>query len=200
MSNYLSPEQEDPERRIRELERGLADTNQPAPQYPAQFPDYGVSPTAGSMPTWSPTPIPSGDLGAPAFRARRGGLRWLGVLVGFVFPVGIAIAFAVPWTHLGVFEGLFGPTKVPHGGSLMVNESNRTKTIECNDGKLTLNGNNLTVTVTGHCANLFVNGHNHRVTVDSADSIQVNGMNSIVVYHSGRPGISKNGNVSVTQG
>ena len=82
----------------------------------------------------------------------------------------------------------------------MVNESNKTKTIECNDGRLTLNGNNLTVTVTGHCANLFVNGYNHQVTVDSADSIQVNGMNSIVVYHSGRPGISKNGNVTVTQG
>ena len=200
MSNYLSPEQEDPEQRIRELERGLADTNQPAPQYPAQFPDYGVSPTAGSMPTWSPTPIPSGDLGPPAFRARRGGLRWIGILVGFVLPVGMAIAFAVPWQHLGVFDGLFGPTKLPHGGSLMVNESNKTKTIECNDGRLTLNGNNLTVTVTGHCANLFVNGYNHRVTVDSADSIQVNGMNSIVTYHSGRPGISKNGNVTVAQG
>ena len=131
---------------------------------------------------------------------RRGGLRWIGILVGFVFPVGIAVAFAVPWKDLGVFEGLFGPTKVPHGGSLMVNESNKTKTIECNDGRLTLNGNNLTVTVTGHCANLFVNGYNHQVTVDSADSIQVNGMNSIVVYHSGRPGISKNGNVTVTQG
>ena len=199
MSNYLSPE-EDPEQRIRELERGLADTNQPAPQYPAQFPDYGVSPTAGSMPTWSPTPIPSGDLGAPAFVRGAVGSGGSGYSSALFFPVGIAIAFAVPWTHLGVFGGLFGPTKVPHGGSLMVNESNKTKTIECNDGRLTLNGHNLTVTVTGHCANLFVNGHNHQVTVDSADSIQVNGMNSVVVYHSGRPGISKNGNVTVTQG
>ncbi len=200
MSNYLSPEQEDPEQRIRELERGLADTNRPAPQYPAQFPDYGVSPTGGSIPTWSPTPVPSGDLDAPAFRRRRSGPRWIGILAGLVFPVGMLVAFAVPWKDLGVFEGLFGPTKVPHGGSLMVNESNKTKTIECNDGRLTLNGNNLTVTVTGHCANLFVNGYNHQVTVDSADGIQVNGMNSIVVYHSGRPAISKNGSVEVTQG
>jgi DUF3060 family protein len=200
MSNYHSPDQEDPEQRIRELERGLADTNQPAPQYPAQFPTYGVSPTAGSMPTYSPTPFPSGDAIAPTFNRKRGRLRWIGTLVGFVFPVGMLVAFAVPWKDLGLFEDLFGPTKVPHGGSLMVNESNKTKTIECNDGRLTLNGNNLTVTVTGHCANLFVNGYNHQVTVDSADGIQVNGMNSIVVYHSGQPQISKNGNVTVTQG
>ena len=127
-------------------------------------------------------------------------MRWIGIVVGFVFPAAIAIAFTVPWRDLGFLEGLFGPTKVPQGGSLMVNESNKTKTIDCNDGRLTLNGSNLNVTVTGHCANLFVNGYNHSVTVDSADSIQVNGMNTIVVYHSGRPTISKNGSVTVQQG
>ncbi len=197
MSDYLSPEQQDPEQRIRELERGLPDTDRPAPQYPAHYPDHSVSPDPGSAPTWSPTPVPSG---APAFGPRRGGLRWIGVLVGFLFPVAMVIAFAVPWRDLGFFGGLFGPTKVPHGGSLMVNESNKTKTIECNDGRLTLNGRNLQITVTGHCANLFVNGWDHYVTVDSADGIQVNGGNTVVVYHSGRPAISKNGNVTVEQG
>jgi hypothetical protein len=34
MSDYLSPEQEDPEKRIRELERRLADTSHLAPQQP----------------------------------------------------------------------------------------------------------------------------------------------------------------------
>src|ERR1700750_99999 len=58
MSDYLSPEQEDPEKRIRELERGLADTRHPAPQQPPQFPQYGVNPVAGSMPTWSHAPVP----------------------------------------------------------------------------------------------------------------------------------------------
>jgi hypothetical protein len=123
-------------------------------------------------------------------------MRWIGLLVGFVLPVGMAAAFVVPWKDFG----LFGPTKVPHGGNLMINDSNASKTVECNDGHLTLNGNNLTVTVTGHCASLFVNGSNHQVTVDSADSISVNGMGSVVVYHSGQPGISKNGNVTVKQG
>jgi Protein of unknown function (DUF3060) len=203
MSDHLSPDQEDPEKRIRELERGLADTGHPPPQQPAQFPEYGVSPTADSMPTWSPTPVPSGYQGAPTFRPTRSGqwsMRWIGILTGFVLPVGMLVAFAVPWKDLDLFDGLFGPTKVPHGGSLMINDSNASKTIECNDGRLTLNGNNLTVTVTGHCANLFVNGSNHHVTVDSADSIYVNGMGSVVVYHSGQPGISKNGNVTVEQG
>ena len=203
MSDYLSPEQEDPEKRIRELERGLADTSHPVPQQPPQFPQYGVNPTAGSMPTWSPSPVPSGYPGAPPFRAKRtgrGAMRWIGMLAGFVVPVGIAVATLVPWKDFGLFEGLFGPTKVPHGGSLMINDSNASKSVECNDGHLTLNGNNLTVTVTGHCASLFVNGSNHQVTVDSADSISVNGMGSVVVYHSGQPGISKNGNVTVKQG
>jgi hypothetical protein len=201
MSDYLSPEQQDPEQRIRELERGLGDTGRPATQYPAQFPDYGVSPTAGSTPTWSTAAVASGGgFGAPTLRPRRGGLRWIGVLVGFIFPLVMVVAFAVPWKQFGVLDGLFGPTKVPHGGSLVVNESNETKTIECNDGRLTLNGNNLNATVTGHCANLFVNGYNHQVTVDSADSIQVNGMNTIVVYHSGEPTISKNGSVTVEKG
>lgn len=200
MWKHRSPEQEDPEQRIRELERGLADANEPAPRYPDRIPDYRVSPTAGPMPPWTPAPVASGDPDAPTFRPRHGGRRWFGILVGFVLPVGMVVAFAVPWQHLGIFDGLFGPTTVPDGGSLIVNESNKTKTIECNDGRLTLNGKNLTVTVTGHCANLFVNGSNHQVTVDSADAIQVNGMNSIVVYRSGQPQISKNGSVSVTQG
>jgi hypothetical protein len=200
MPNYRSPEEEDPEQRIRELERGLADTNQPVPQYPAQYPDYGVGPAAGSMPTWAPTPVPSSEPDAPTFRPGRNRLRWIWTLVSLLFPVAMIVAFAVPWRDFGFFEGLFGPTKVPHGGSLMVNESNKTKTIECNDGRLTLNGTNLQITVTGHCANLFVNGWEHHVTVDSADSIQVNGGNTVVVYHSGQPAISKNGNVTVEQG
>jgi hypothetical protein len=203
MSDYLSPEQEDPEKRIRELERGLADTGRPAAPQPTQFPGYPGASNPGPIPTWSPTPAQSGYPGAPTFRTGPSGQRsrrWIGILSGFVLPVGIFLAFAVPWKDLGLFGDLFGPTKVPHGGSLMVNDSNATKTIECNDGRLTLNGNNLTVTVTGHCATLFVNGSNHHVTVDSADSIDVNGMNSVVIYHSGQPGISKNGNVTVEQG
>lgn len=194
MTNHLSPEQEDPEQRIRELERGLADIDQPAAQYP------DVSPTAGPMPSWSPAPAPSGSPGGSTFGQKRGGLRWTGTLVGFVFSIAMILVFTVPWKDLGVFGNLFGPTKVPQGGSLTVNESNKTKTIECNDGRLTLNGNNLAVTVTGHCANLLVNGSDHQVTVDSADSIAVNGRNSIVIYHSGEPQVSTNGSVKVMQG
>jgi Protein of unknown function (DUF3060) len=201
MSDHRSPEQEDPEQRIRDLERGLSDTSQQAPRYPAQLPNHGFSSTPGSMPTWSPpTPVPSNYPGASTFRPRRGGLRWIGMLVGLVFPIAMLVVFVVPWKDLGLFKELFGPTKVPHGGSLMVNESNTTKTVECNDGRLTLNGKNLQVTVTGHCANLFVNGWDHYVTVDNADSIRVNGGNTVVVYRSGQPAISKNGNVTVKRG
>jgi hypothetical protein len=112
MSEYRSQEQEGPEQRIRELERGLADTNQPAPQDPAQCPDCGVSPTAGSTPSWPSMPFPSGDPDARAFGRGRGGLRWTGTLVGFVFSIAMILVFTVPWKDLGFFEGLFGQTKV----------------------------------------------------------------------------------------
>lgn len=112
----------------------------------------------------------------------------------------LVLVFAVPWKQFGFLDGVFGPTKVPHGGTLVVNESNKTMAVECNDGRLTLNGRNLQVTVTGHCAHLFVNGWDHHVTVDSADGIEVNGMNTVVIYHSGRPAVSTNGNVKVEQG
>jgi hypothetical protein len=200
MSDHLSPEQEDPEQRIRELERGLADTPRPAPQYRAPLPDYGVSPTAGQAPAWSSVPSPSGNPDPPTFRSGGGGRRWIGMLAGFVVPVAVLIVFVVPWKEFGFLEGLFGPTEVPQGGSLVVNDSDEVKTIECNDGRLTLNGRNLQVTVTGHCADLFVNGWDHYVTVDSADSIRVNGGNTVVVYHSGEPAISKNGDVQVSRG
>jgi hypothetical protein len=191
MADHGSPEQEDPEQRIRALERGLADTHGPAPRYPAPLPDYRATSTTGSTPTWSALPPPG---------ARRGGPRWIAVLVGFLFPVAMVIAFVVPWRDIGFLNNLFGPTQVPHGGSLVVNDSDATKSIECNDGRLTLNGRNLQVTVTGHCVYLFVNGWDHSVTVDSADSIRVNGGNTVVVYHSGQPAISKNGSVTVERG
>ena len=203
MSDYLSPEQQDPEQRIRELERGLGDTSHPNPHQSTPFPEQAVAASAGSMPTWAPSPVRSGYPSAPMWRPGSGvqrSRRWVAVLLGVVLPLGMAIAVTVPWKDLGLLDGVFGPTQVPRGGSLMVNESNDTVTIACNDGHLTLNGTNLTATVAGHCASLFVNGWHHRVTVDSADSIDVNGMDTVVIYHSGQPGISKNGNVTVEQG
>jgi hypothetical protein len=198
MSEYLSSDQDDPEKRIRELEQGLADTSQPAPQ-PTQLPGYSYD-VSGSTPAWSPPPAQPGYQSTPFFnpqrRTRRGGPRlWIGLVIAIAF-ISPAIG-AIPWGKLN----LFGPTKVPHGGSLTVNDSNASKTVECNDGHLAINGSNLTITVTGHCASLDVNGTNHHVTVDTADSIHANGINNVITYHSGQPKISKNGiGVTINQG
>jgi Protein of unknown function (DUF3060) len=198
MSDYLSPDQEDPEKRIRELERGLADTSHPPTQQPTQFPNYGYNPASGSTPAWSPPPAQPRSQSLPGYqstpffrperRTRRGSPRlWLGLVIAIAF-ISPAIG-AIPWGKLN----LFGPTKVPQGGSLTVNDSNASKTVECNDGHLGINGNNLTITVTGHCASLDVNGTNHHITVDKADSIDANGIDNVIIYHSGEPKISKNG-------
>jgi hypothetical protein len=224
MADYLSPDQEDPEKRIKELEQGLADFNYaappqqpssypppqqpgsyPPPQQPPPVPNYGYNPAAGSTPAWSPPPVPPGYSSSPFFGSssslRRGRSRSGAVVMFAVFvPVVIGALTAIPWHSLNMF-GLGGPTKVPQGGSLTVNDNSVTKTVECNDGHLGINGNNLTITVTGHCASLSVNGTNHHITVDKADSIDANGINNVITYHSGEPKISKNGiDVTIQQG
>ena len=49
------------------------------------------------------------------------------------------------------------------------------------------------VTVTGHCASVAVDGVIHHVTLDSADAIAVDGVNNVVIYHSGAPKITRSG-------
>jgi hypothetical protein len=80
-----------------------------------------------------------------------------------------------------------------HGGSLTVKGNGETKTIACNDGYLTVDGRDETVTVTGHCARVSVDGVIHHVTVDSADTIDVDGVNNVVTYHAGSPHVTKSG-------
>ena len=113
MSDYLSPEQQDPEQRIRELERGLGDTSHPNPHQSTPFPEQAVAASAGSMPTWAPSPVRSGYPSAPMWRPGSGvqrSRRWVAVLLGVVLPLGMAIAVTVPWKDLGLLDGVFGPT------------------------------------------------------------------------------------------
>ena len=81
---------------------------------------------------------------------------------------------------------------VPQGGNLTVNDDT-TKTVACNDGHLTVAGISMTVTVTGHCGQLTVSGSSNHVTVDSADTIDADGIDNVVILHSGSPQITNNG-------
>ena len=90
---------------------------------------------------------------------------------------------------------------VPQGGDLTVNDMGTTKTIACQDGNLTLavDSGSMTVIVTGHCVQLTVSGSSNHVTVDSADYIDANGTDNVVIYHSGSPKITDSGTGNTIQ-
>ncbi|BBZ55673.1 DUF3060 domain-containing protein [Mycolicibacterium phocaicum] len=63
------------------------------------------------------------------------------------------------------------------------------RTVACNDRPISISGVSNSVTITGHCATVEVSGIENTVTVDSADKIVTSGMDNHVTYHSGTPEI-----------
>jgi DUF3060 family protein len=220
---------DDPEKRIAELERQLAERMRiaaPGPQQAAPAPPSPVSPTPYGVGSGG---APNGELygigpGAPGFRRwqlrrplRRWRLVWVLVLFWLVMiPVGNVLGGVFMRTHhypssgpRGVTQGTWpvptppttGVLTVAPGGVLSAGGAGETETIACNDGTLNLSGYGNTFTVTGHCRRLEVLGSALHVTVDSADTINASGLNIAIIYHSGTPKSTKSGtNVTVDQG
>jgi uncharacterized protein (DUF2345 family) len=150
---------DDPEQRIRELERGLSDPTPVASAF-----DYhpGFTRPPGQTPVrWS----------------------WWFVVVGLVIlvPIGLAVTgVSQVWKYIagGNFGG--GPITVARGGTLNVAGNNENKTIACNDGGLTLSANNSTIKVVGHCASLTMSGFDSHVNIENADAVEVSGFDNAV--------------------
>jgi len=184
---------DDPEKRIRELERELADATRPpqSTRYTTGDPPY----TANAPYTGDPTYVggsPYG-FGVPP-RRRKSTFPWLLIVLvlGIVVPiVASLLATFVRSTPTRSTLGngprttapSNGPTAVPQGGELRVGGNLTTRTVACNDGKLTLYGYGTTYSVTGHCASLTVGGYNNNVTVDSADTLESTGYSNTVAVH-----------------
>jgi Protein of unknown function (DUF3060) len=132
-------------------------------------------------------------------RLRRGqGLKPVSTIVaGALGLLSVVVLVAFIWQAVGASSGAI---QMPQGGSLTVKGNGETKTIACNDGHLTVNGRDETVTVTGHCSSVSVDGVIHHVTIDSADTIDVDGVHNVVTYHSGAPNVTDSGMNSVKQG
>ncbi len=148
---------DDPEKRIRELERGLSD---PTPVAPA----------------WKYDPVFTPSPSRPSMRRPILIVVGLSVLAPIVIAIVVAVNLFSNWNG----GGISGPISVPQGGALSVTGNERNDTVVCNDGKLTLSANNSAINVTGHCASLLVSGFETRVNVEKADSIEVSGYNSKV--------------------
>jgi hypothetical protein len=121
------------------------------------------------------------------------------ITAGGLGIVSLIVLIAVIWSGVA---GSSAPTQISQGGSLTVKGNGETKTIACNDGHLTVNGRAENLTVTGHCVRLSVDGVIHQITIDSADAIDMDGLNNHVIYHSGKPTVTNSGgaNNSVKQG
>jgi len=220
--------EDDPERRIRELEQPLSDAAraselggaQPAGGYNYQSPPWAGAPV--------PPPPPPGSYGGPfmAPRPPSGNRAWwiLGALfvVGVLALVGGIAAYAAhqfsragsvvlstppsisrtttaPRTSPNLTPTTPAPSTAPPGGNLTVAGINENQTIACNDNTVDVSGVSNTVVITGHCTSLTVSGVQNAITVDAVDTIDASGFNNKITYHSGSPKISKSGEGNVVQ-
>jgi hypothetical protein len=200
-------DQDDPEKRIAELERQLASGRRGElpgaagqPRYPAPPAPYG---TGSGTPHGAPYGMGPAGAGFQRWQRRRPWrvtrLVWILVVFWLVMiPMGNILGAVLMHLRHQSFSTL---TAVPQGGVLSVGGNGESDTIMCNDGTLVLSGNNNTFTVTGHCVSLSVSGNQNHVTVDSADTIDAGGIGTVTTYHSGTPKITNSGiNVTVNQG
>jgi len=222
----MKPE-DDPEARIRELERPLAETarasemasNQTPGGYPYQ-PGTPVSPPAPPSSYGGPFP---GTLPRSPSRTR---LLWV-LLPFFVFGAvalvsynadrhsrgGLVILSPTPSTSASVAPTapvtqapapapstpLSPAPGAPAGAKLSISGIKESRTIVCNDSAVSVSGISNKVAITGHCASLNVSGVQNSITVDAVDSIDASGFNNQITYHTGSPTIENSGEQNIVQ-
>jgi Protein of unknown function (DUF3060) len=194
---------DDPEKRIRELERELADSTRPpqsTPPYTGNAPYTANPPYAGNAP-YVRDPTWGIDFRPPR---RKSPYPWFVVLIVLGIFVPTIVSLVAHFATSNRVRSAFGngsgatastnnPTAVPQGGELRVGGNMEGKTVACNDGKLTLYGYNSKYVITGHCAGLTVGGYNNDVTFGSADTLESTGYGNIVTVQA-----CNNGNLTMS--
>ncbi|MGH3576843.1 MAG: DUF3060 domain-containing protein [Mycobacterium sp.] len=223
----MNPE-DDPEARIRELERPLADTARTSELGGAQPPGGYTYPPGPPVPPAPPPLTYGGPFPGTSPRSPAGMRVWWILAAFFVIGVialasGIAVYSAhrlsrdsltilfptpsitpnSPGTNTtGAQAPSAGPSTSPAppaGGDLGVSGINENQTMACNDSIVIVSGISNTVEITGHCASLTVSGVENSVTVDAVDTIEASGFNNQVTYHTGSPRINRIGDSNVVR-
>jgi hypothetical protein len=215
----MRPE-DDPEARIRDLERPLNDVarnselgvgaHDATHGYVAPASESYPPPLPGAYPQTAPWDAqfpPMSPMSSPA-RGRAQRMPVVIAVLSVVIAGGVSLYLStksVP-SDLGnpdiagggaTLTGSppAGPETPPPGAGVAITVAGigQHRTIDCNETVLSISGMDNTVTVTGHCASLSVSGMDNTVTVDSAASIGVSGFDNRIVFHVGEPQISNSG-------
>ena len=222
----MKPE-DDPEARIRELERPLAETARASEAGSTQPPGGYHYPPGAAVPR-TPPPVPYG----PSFRARPPrppsiSRLWLFLAAFFVIGVISVVGNVINGAHRGLNgrpvilsptpsvsasspaptasrtqtpSAAPSPLPLPPAGEIRtVAGINENQTIACNASIVTVSGISNTVVISGHCKSLTVSGVQNKVTVDAVETIKVSGFNNQVTYHTGSPSIDKSGDGNVVE-
>lgn len=212
-------DQDDPEERIRALERPLAarasevradDTA--APQWPtASYPPPPPGP---------PTPWPGypGETPTPSGSGRRIALLSIGGLT-FLAAMGTAGVLLLTdhkessgasetsrtttartyATYTTATTIVPSPADTPAASTPAPDETvvlsgiDEHHTVECTGNVVLVSGIENTVTLTGHCTGVTISGIQNTVVLDEADTIDVSGIENRVTYHAGTPQIGTSG-------
>jgi Protein of unknown function (DUF3060) len=228
--------EDDPEARIRELERPLTNTARasevggaqqpggytypPGPPVPPQppfsygepFPGTAPRPPAGNRVWWvlaaffviGMVALAGGIAAYSAHQLSRSGSPTSSIFPTISSPgmtpnspASTATATQTPSPGQST-SPTSGPTP-PAGGNLSVSGINENQAITCNDSTVSVSGISNRVVIRGHCTSLTVSGVQNSVIVDAVDTIEADGFNNKVTYHTGSPSISKSGDSNVVQ-
>lgn len=211
---------DDPEQRIRELERSLSDraselgvghVDAPVPTYIPPPDGYPPPPPGAAGYSSYPPPV---TFGTPFPRSSPGVFRfgWLLFAIPVIGLVIAGISFVVFFQAADAVTSQFGsiqsanpsiggtaPT-VAEGGTVSVSGVSKRESVACDGGSVNVSGVSNTVEITGHCESVIVSGVENTVKVESADSISASGFTNRVTYTSGSPDTSATGDNVVARG
>jgi hypothetical protein len=224
----MKPE-DDPEARIRELERPLADTARASEAGSTQPPGGYPYPPGPAAPP--PPPVNYGTSFPPrAPRPPSSSRLWVVLAAFFVIGLISVVGSFINSAHRSSRGGLVtlsptpsisasnpaptaSPTQTPSAGpattppvvpapasqTQTIAGINEVQTLTCNASIVSISGVSNTVVIHGHCQSLTVSGVQNKVTVDAVDSIEASGFNNQITYHTGSPSIDKSGDNNVVQ-
>lgn len=211
---------DDPEARIRELERPLADaaraselgTGRPADPPPTlpwthgyTFPPPPPGPPA-PWPGYEPYPTPAPPRRSPG---RAAWFFVIGAVTAALIVGGLTAYLTFGESRSTPTEqttdndapspGSLVPTQVPAGETVIVSGVGEHRAVECRDNTVIVSGIQNNLDITGHCTAVTVSGIQNVITVESAGTIGVSGFDNRVTYRTGAPEVSKSGQSNVVE-